>query len=79
MRDLLLGRALTVQPLRSSDPAASPITGARIEPATSDGGARLDVVVPPAQPPGTYVGVIVDDESGRFAGTVRVTVFGAKG
>ena len=70
----MAGRSLTVQDLRSSDPGIEPITGVRFEPMAGATSRRLHVTVPPHQPEGTYVGVVVDDESGRFAGTVMVTV-----
>ncbi|HLK11652.1 MAG TPA: hypothetical protein VKW76_09740 [Candidatus Binatia bacterium] len=75
----LAERPLTVQALRGADPTVPPITGVRFEPATAAQAARLHVVVPPEQAPGTYVGVVVDDETGRFAGTVTVTVVGTEG
>jgi hypothetical protein len=70
----MAGRPLTVQDLRSSDPGIEPITGVHFEPVAGATTRRLHVTVPPDQPEGTYVGVVVDDESGRFAGTVMVTV-----
>ncbi|HWP65053.1 MAG TPA: hypothetical protein VNO26_03960, partial [Candidatus Limnocylindria bacterium] len=73
----LADRTLTVQPLRSADPATAPIVGVRLEPATATAPPRLHVAIPPDQPAGTYVGVVVDDASGRFAGTVTVTVLAA--
>jgi len=73
----LADRALTVQDLRSADPNVTPIGGVRLEAATETTPARLHVTIPPDQPAGTYIGVVVDDASGRFAGTVTVTVLGA--
>jgi len=70
-------RPVTVQDLRSADPTVKPIGGVRLEPATGTTAPCLHVVIPPDQPEGSYVGVVVDDESGRFAGTVSVAVLGA--
>jgi hypothetical protein len=61
---------LVVQPLRLPEGDVPPITGAAFE---SDGErARLHVEVPDDQPPGVYVGAVVDRLTGAPAGTLCV-------
>lgn len=69
-----VARGLTVQELRSADPTKSWLGGVRFEPTTPVAPALVRVVVPATQPSGVYTAVVVDDETGRFAGTIAVAV-----
>jgi len=71
-----LSRTLTVQEVRSGDPTKPPLGSVRLEPATPTAPARLHVAIPAAQPAGAYTGVVVDEATGRFAGTVGITIDG---
>jgi len=65
---------LLVQDLCAFDGGGKPaITGAKLEPGR-DGRLVLRLTVPPDQPPGTYLGMILDRAHAEQRGTLRVSV-----
>jgi hypothetical protein len=66
---------LLVQPLRG-DGDEAPLRDVTIESSGPDGAVRVEVVVPPQQPPGVYNGLVIDSATRRPRGTVSVQVFG---
>jgi len=67
---------LLVQPLRADGDETPPIREVAVEPAGTDGVIAVKVVIPPAQPPGVYNGLVIDSATKRPRGTVSVQVFG---
>ena len=72
----LYKRGLTqyrVLDLRAADGEAPRIPGTRLEPWDSDG-LRLYLVVPDAQPPGTYHAVVLDESADCVVGAVTLRI-----
>jgi hypothetical protein len=67
---------LLVQPLRAEGDETPPLRDVAVEAAGADGILTVKVVVPPAQPPGVYNGLVIDSATKRPRGTVSVQVFG---
>jgi hypothetical protein len=73
LREEACGKPLVVQALRPIAPGAAPILGGKLLVA-SDGAVRLELAVPPEQPPGEYGAAVIDAVTNVRAGTVRVVV-----
>ena len=67
-------RKLVVHSLRAVEPEKPRITEVTIEPATSQGPARLRIRIPSTQPPGTYNALVIDEETSRPAGSLSVRI-----
>jgi hypothetical protein len=75
--DLFAGaasRPLRVHDLRDASGDLPRLRGASLSEPSPGAGLRFELAVPETHPPGTYVGAVVDDETGRGWGTVTVTV-----
>ena len=67
------GRRLVAHALRAPEPWKPRLDAVEIGDAGA-GATTLRINVPPAQPPGTYEGLIVDEQTSRPVGVVRVIV-----
>jgi hypothetical protein len=74
IRPLAVRRPLLVHALRAVDPEKPRLTEVVFHPGSDDAPARLRIHVPADQPPGTYSGLIVEEETSRPAGSVSVRV-----
>jgi hypothetical protein len=68
------GRALRILDLRAADADLSRLRDVGIQGATADEPVRIRIRVPRGQPPGTYTGVILDDESSVPRGTLCLRI-----
>lgn len=66
--------ALRVQDLRASEPGLPHIQGVVIEAVPGEDRMVIRIRVPDEQPPGTYSGIILDEQAGLPRGTISVRV-----
>lgn len=68
------GRRLLAHALRAAEPWKPRLEDVDIHDGVAGGATVVSVRVPPAQPPGVYEGLIVDEETSRPVGVVRVMI-----
>lgn len=73
VRDVDARAALICQPLRALETETPPLTDVACERA-ADGGLTVRIRVPAAQPPGVYIGAVIDAATVQPRGTLRVSL-----
>ena len=70
------GRRLVAHALRAPEPWKPRLEDVEVRDGAAASATVVSVRVPPAQPPGVYEGLIVDEQTSRPVGVVRVTIGG---
>jgi len=68
------GQRLVAHALRAPEPWKPRLDGVEIGDPVAAGATIMRITVPPTQPPGTYEALLVDEQTSRPVGVVRVTI-----
>jgi hypothetical protein len=74
VRPQVTGRRLAVQSLRAIEPEKPRLTDVAVDNASAEDPVTLRIKVPAGQPGGIYNALIIDEDTGRPAGTLSVRI-----
>jgi hypothetical protein len=74
VRPHVTARRLVVQSLRAIEPEKPRLTDVAVDDASGDDPVTLRICVPAGQPAGVYNALIIDEDTGRPAGTLSVRI-----